>query len=82
MFILLMCYLIAVILLQLHPGSLMHKNPQRCKIIHSMCPIGRKDQLVDLKMCICRNILFMLFLWHLLWLLFNDAYIFYPFVML
>ena len=47
-----------------------------------MCPIGRKDQLVDLKMCICRNIPFMLFLWHLLWLLFNDAYIFYPFVML
>ena len=62
MFILLMCYLIAVILLQLHPGSLMHKNPQRCKIIHSMCPIGRKDQLVDLKMCICRNVPFMFFL--------------------
>ena len=62
MFILLMCYLIAVILLQLHPGSLMHKNPQRCKIIHSMYPIGRKDQLVDLKMCICRNVPFMFFL--------------------
>ena len=62
MFILLMCYLIALILLQLHPVSLMHKNPQRCKIIHSMCPIGRKDQLVDLKMCICRNIPFMFFL--------------------
>ena len=27
-----------------------------------MCPIGRKDQLVDLKMCICRNVPFMFFL--------------------
>ena len=34
----------AVILLPLHPVSLMHKNPQRCKItILGMCPVGHKD---------------------------------------
>ena len=33
----------AVILLAMHPVSVMHKKPQRCKIIHSMRPIGHKD---------------------------------------
>ena len=27
---------------------LMHKNPQQCKIICGMHPVGRKDQLIDL----------------------------------
>ena len=50
----------AVILLPLHPASLMHKNPQRRKIIYAgMRPIGHKDQLIDLNIsCICRNILY------------------------
>ena len=52
MSILLMCCLIAVTLSQLHPVSLMHKNPQRRKIIHGMCPVGCIDRFVDLKMCI------------------------------
>ena len=34
---------IPVILLPLHPASLMHKDPQRHKIILTMLPIGRKD---------------------------------------
>ena len=34
------CSNIPVILLPLRPVSLMHKNPQRCKINHGMCPIG------------------------------------------
>ena len=25
------------------PASLTHKNHQRCKIIHCMCPVGHKD---------------------------------------
>ena len=33
-----------VILLPLHPASLMHKNSQRCKIIHGMRPMGKIDQ--------------------------------------
>ena len=41
---------ISVILLPLRPASLMHKNPQRCKIIHRMRPIGRKHRLIDLNM--------------------------------
>ena len=36
-----------VILLPLHPGSLIYKNPQRRKIIHCICPVGRKDQYID-----------------------------------
>ena len=36
----------------LRPVSLMHKNPQRCKIIHGMRPIERKDRSLDLKMLI------------------------------
>ena len=43
----------AVILLPLHPVSLMHKNSVRCKIIihgmHGPC-VGRKDRSIDLKM--------------------------------
>ena len=34
---------LAVILLPLHVASLTHQNPQRCKIIHGMRPIGRKE---------------------------------------
>jgi len=44
--------LLAVILLPLRPASQTHKNPQRRKIIHCMCPVGPKDWLIDLKMCI------------------------------
>ena len=39
-----------VILLPLHPASLTHKKCKRNKIIHGMCPMGRKGQLIDLKM--------------------------------
>ena len=42
----------AVILFSLRPVSLMHKNPQRCKIIHGMRPVERKDRSLDLKMLI------------------------------
>ena len=45
-----------VILLPLGPVSLMHKNPQRRKIIHGMCLIGCKDRSIDLNMSTCRNI--------------------------
>ena len=38
-----------VILLPLCPAYLMHKNPQRRKIIHGMRPVGRKERLIDLK---------------------------------
>ena len=41
-----------------------------------MPPIGRKDGLIDLKMVCSLNVLVILFLWFLLWLLFNDAYLF------
>ena len=35
-----------VILLPLHPASLMHKNPQRCKIIeHSMHPVRTQKEI-------------------------------------
>ena len=47
---------LAVILLPPHPTLLMHKNPQTRKVIHGMHPVGCKDQLIDLNMCICRNI--------------------------
>ena len=40
--------LFAVILLLLSPASLMHKNPQRRKIIHGMRPVGRKNRSIDL----------------------------------
>ena len=37
-----------VILLPQRPASLTHKNPQRCKIIHGMRPIGyNKDQSIN-----------------------------------
>ena len=40
----------AGILVPLHPASLMHKNPQRCKIIiHGMHPIGYKEQSIHLR---------------------------------
>ena len=40
----------AGILIPLHPASLMHKNPQRCKIIvvDGMHPIGHKEQSIHL----------------------------------
>ena len=47
-------------LIPLRPVSLTHRNPQRHKIIHGMCPIRREDWLIDLNMCICRNILLVL----------------------
>ena len=46
-----------VILLPLRPVFLMHKNPQRRKIVHGMHPVGCEDRSIDLKICICRNIL-------------------------
>ena len=36
----------SVILLPLHPASLMHKKRQRCKIIHGMHPLGCKDRSI------------------------------------
>ena len=36
-----------MILLPLHSASLMHKNPQRRKIIHGMCPVGCEDQSIE-----------------------------------
>ena len=56
--------------------SLTHKNPQRQKIIHGMCPAGCKHRSIDLNICFCRNVLFRKFLWQLLWLLFNEIYFF------
>ena len=44
---------LALILLPLHRVLLMHNNPQTRKVIHGMHPIGCKDWLIDLKMCIC-----------------------------
>ena len=41
-----------------------------------MCPIRRKDRLIDLKMFL-KNVMFVLFLWLFLWLLFNDTNFFY-----
>ena len=61
-----------VILFPLRPASLMHKNPQRGKIIHELCPVGCKERSIDLKMIFGYNILFVGFLW----LLFKDAYLF------
>ena len=40
--------IVIVILLPLHPGSLKHKNPQRCKLIHGMYTVGCKDGSSDL----------------------------------
>ena len=39
---------IYVILLPLGPASLMHKNPQRRKIIHGIRPSGGKERSIDL----------------------------------
>lgn len=39
-----------VILLPLFPGSVTHKNPQWCKVIHSMHPEGPEDWSIDLNM--------------------------------
>ena len=48
----------SVILLPLSPVSLTHKNAQRHKIIiiHDICPMGCKDQLIDANIYIYRNI--------------------------
>ena len=67
---------LSLILLPLRLESPMHKNPQRRKIIHGMCPVGCKHRSIELNMCFCRNILLIYFLWQLLWLLFNTAYFF------
>ena len=32
----------------LHPASLTHKNPQRCKLIYGMCPAGHKKRSINL----------------------------------
>ena len=40
--------IVIVILLPLHPVSLKHKNPQRCKLIHGMYTVGCKDGSSDL----------------------------------
>ena len=40
---------VLMILLPLHPASLMHKSPQTCKIIHGMRPVGCNEQSTDLK---------------------------------
>ena len=66
-----------VILLPLHPASLMHKNPQRHKINHGMRPVG-KDQSIDLNMCICRNIrpIQVISVAVIHWQLSNNAYLF------
>ena len=53
-----------VILFPQRPASLKHKNPQRRKIIHEMCPVGCKERSIDLKM-ILNNILLVGFLWLL-----------------
>ena len=37
------------VLLPLCPATLMHKNPQRRKIIHGIFPVGLKEQSIDLK---------------------------------
>ena len=47
------CSNIPVILLPLRPVSLMHKNPQRCKINHGMGPIGWSIDPLILR-CFCR----------------------------
>ena len=39
--------LTALILLPLRPASVMHKNPQRHKIIHGMRPVGCKVCMVE-----------------------------------
>ena len=44
-----------MILLPLCPASPTHKNPQRRKIIHDMHPVGQKDWLIYLNMCVRRN---------------------------
>ena len=49
--------MINVILFPQHPVSLMHKNPQRRKIIHEMRPVERKERSIDLKMIFWCNIL-------------------------
>ena len=38
-----------ILFIPLCPASLVHKNPQRCKIICGMHPVGRKDRLIDLE---------------------------------
>ena len=61
-----------VSLVLLHPTSPTRKNPQRRKIIDGMHPVVSKDQLIDLNLCICRNIwlIWRNFLWRSLWLRF------------
>ena len=51
-----------VILLPLCPVSLIHKNPQRRKIIHEMRAVEREERSIDLKMIFWYNILFVRFL--------------------
>ena len=56
--------IVSVILLPLCPASLMHENPQRHKIIHGMRPQRSINRSAHV------------YLWQILWLLFNDAYSF------
>ena len=39
----------SMILLPLRPASLTHKDSQRRKVTYNMCPIGRKEWSIDLK---------------------------------
>ena len=67
-----------VSLVLLRPTSPTRKNPQRHKIIDAMHPVVSKDQLIDLNLCICRNIWLISrnFLWRSLWLRFVQWCIF------
>ena len=62
----------SVILLSLCAASLMHKNPQRHKIICGIHPIGRRERSIDqskdvfLEYSVCVISVPVLFLWLLL----------------
>ena len=64
---------VAVILLALPPASLTHKNPQRRQ---GMRPVERKDRSIDRSEDVFVEYPVMWFLWLLLWLSFNEAYLF------
>ena len=67
----------SVILLSLCAASLMHKNPQRHKIICGIHPIGRRERSIDqskdvfLEYPVCVISVPVLFLWLLL----NDSFL-------
>ena len=70
---LVMVVAVAEILLALPPASLTHKNPQRR---HGMRPVERKDRSIDRSEDVFVEYPVMWFLWLLLWLSFNEAYLF------